>query len=56
MKTKEQIKEILMSNFDSVYCNTCGNEDCDECHRKAMNWGISEKFAEKVANSILNEE
>jgi len=37
MKIKEEIVEILMRNFDSVYCDTCEHEDsgrCDECHRR----------------------
>ena len=56
MKSKEEIIEILMNNFGSVYCDTCEHDDssrCDECHRKAMNWGISEVCAEQIANEIL---
>jgi len=56
MKLKEEIVEILMGYFDSVYCDTCKYNDssrCDECHRKAMNWGISASFAETVASEIL---
>ena len=56
MKSKEQIIGLLKDTFESVYCDTCEHEDsgrCDECHRKAMNWGISENFAKKVAEEIL---
>lgn len=52
MKTEEEIIGILMSNFDSVYCDTCNAEYCDECNRKAMNWSISEKFAKIIASEI----
>lgn len=57
MKTDE-IKEILMGSFNSVYCDTCEHDNsgrCDECHRKAMNWGISGKYAEVIADEILKE-
>ena len=56
MKNKEEIVDILMGYFDSVYCDSCEHDDtsrCDECHRKAMNWGISEDFAKKVAEEIV---
>ena len=58
MEMKEEIIKILMENFDSVYCDTCEYEDssrCDECHRKSMNWGISENCAEQIADKILRE-
>lgn len=57
MKSKEQIIKLLKDVFESVYCNTCEYEDssrCDECHRKAMNWGISDKCAEQIADIILD--
>jgi hypothetical protein len=55
MKNKDEIVEILMGYFDSVYCDSCEHDDssrCDECHRKAMNWGISEDYAKKIAEEI----
>jgi hypothetical protein len=27
--------------------------NCEGCHRKAMNWGISKTFAESLADKIL---
>jgi len=57
VKSKEQIIKLLKDVFESVYCNTCEYEDssrCDECHRKAMNWGISDKCAEQIADIILD--
>jgi len=53
MKSKNEIVEILKSHLSSVYCDTCQGDDCEECHRKMMNWGISSSFAEKLADEIL---
>ena len=53
MKSKKEIIEILMYNFDSVYCDTCNGKECDGCYRKYMNWGLSFNFAESVAEEIL---
>lgn len=52
---KDKIKQILMDNFKSVYCDTCDGEYCEDCYRKNMNWGISEWFAESIAEKIINE-
>ena len=58
MDKKDAVAQILFDRFANVYCDTCvynkeeeGN--CDECHRKSMNWGISIKYAERVADEIL---
>ena len=54
----EKATEILTSYFNCVYCGTCaydspyGQPECDECHRKAMNWALSEASAAKVAEMI----
>lgn len=57
MMSKEKIIQILKENFDSVYCNSCKNdydEDiCDYCHRKAMEWSISDEYAERIADKII---
>lgn len=54
---KKVIEDILLDRFRSVYCNTCaGNLDadyCGECHRKYMNWGLSENSASRIADEIL---
>ena len=51
-------KEYLMSFFDSVYCDTCRNVDnesaCDYCHRKSMNWAISESAVDKILSDLAN--
>ena len=50
----DEIREYLQSQLNSVYCDTCGSENCDECHRKSMYWSISEDYAETLANRIIN--
>ena len=58
MTIKTQIKNILLKNFHSVYCDTCKNintSECDYCHRKAMNWSLSQMEADRIAEDILTE-
>lgn len=50
---KEQIIKVLETYFNSVYCDSCKGEYCDECNRKSMNWEIGHGYAEDVANEIL---
>ena len=55
---KEAIKTLLLQELSSVYCDTCANSEdenrCDECHRKAMQWSLSEDSADKLASAILD--
>ena len=57
MMNKEKIIQVLKESFDSVYCNSCKNdynEDiCDYCHRKAIEWSISDEYAEHIADKII---
>ena len=59
---KEKIVQVLKNRFFSVYCDSCianinRNDDyCDLCHRKYMNWGISDEYAELVADEIMTGE
>lgn len=56
MTIKAQIKDILLKNFHSVYCDTCENintSECDYCHRKAMSWSLSQAEANRIAEDIL---
>ena len=56
MTIKAQIKDILLKNFHSVYCDTCGNintSECDYCHKKAMSWSLSQTEADRIAEDIL---
>ena len=58
MTIKEQIKNILLENFHSVYCDTCENINtsiCDYCHRKAICWSLSQTEADRIAEEILSE-
>ena len=54
---KGKIVNILMDEFSYVYCFNCNNnldEDlCGDCHRKYMNWRLSESTAEEIADKIL---
>lgn len=64
---KQQIKEILTKEFNSVYCDTCkfnkeseeywedkiGYWGCDDCRRKNMGWELSDDTAERLAEEIL---
>lgn len=60
MKSKDGIVELLMEGLETIYCNTCRSrnnyENCDECNRKMMNWGISEDYAKKLADQIYKED
>ena len=56
MTIKSQIKDILLKNFHSVYCDTCENintSECDYCHRKAISWSLSQMEADRIAEDIL---
>ena len=55
-KSVEEIKDILATRLQGVYCDTCCNNGqdtpCDECHRKSMCWGLSEETAQTLAEDI----
>lgn len=58
MSIKSQIKDILLKNFHSVYCDTCeyiNTSGCDYCHRKAIGWSLSQTEANRIAEDILTE-
>lgn len=61
LNNKEKIQMILLDSFDYVYCPKCAfeqtgeDERCMDCHRKSMLWSISTKYAEELAEKILNE-
>lgn len=54
---KNEIKNILQNSFTGVYCDTCKYDDCDDicenCHRKYMNWALSENTANDIASQIM---
>lgn len=51
---KEKIKEILLEKLSYAYCDNCGTEDCDGCHRKMQNWSLSPATAEELSKEILD--
>lgn len=57
MKERE-IVDYLLEYFDSVYCFNCAGQDgdgddlCEDCHRKYMNWQLSEEAAKILASRI----
>lgn len=57
---KEKISEMLYQNLGAVYCYSCeyGDGDfesdmCEGCHRKYMNWALSRKAADGLAEEIM---
>lgn len=58
---KDKIVKILLDKLKgddgrrTIYCHTCaGGEDrCECCVRKEMFWGISQKYAEEIADQII---
>ena len=60
MMTKDKIIELLMNEFNSVYCDNCIGNDidfdgCDYCHRKSMYWSLNPTRAEALADKIIGE-
>lgn len=54
IKEKEnKITELLLERFDSVYCDNCNSNNCDDCVRKSMGWGLSTHSAEEISKEIL---
>ena len=62
-KMTNKIKEYICNELNSVYCHSCRGNDlkneeheyfCDGCHRKYMNWAISEHAANKMAKDIID--
>ena len=62
MKITEIVK-ILQDELCSVYCDNCsgpdgpedeyGPEQCEDCHRKSMKWGLSTQTAKLLALRII---
>ena len=57
----DQIAELLMMEFCSVYCDSCAynyekidkaDDGCYMCHRKYMNWELSKNIANRIAKNI----
>lgn len=50
---KQQIVDILLDELSYAYCDNCGTENCDDCHRKYQNWSLGKGTAETIADKIL---
>lgn len=54
---KERISELLYGQLGGIYCDSCEYQDnekrCNGCHRKYMNWAISEEAANGLAEAIM---
>jgi hypothetical protein len=57
----KQISKIIYEELSYIYCDNCRhvyaykNEEidpCEECHRKYMQWEISESFCNAIAERI----
>ena len=59
MLNKQEIISILMDEVGAVYCTNCrfdmDDDHCEFCHRKYMNWQLSDEVAERIADKILDE-
>ena len=59
-RIKSEIKDMLLSELAGVYCWNCEHEskdevECEYCHRKYMNWKISQTTATEIADRIVKE-
>ena len=61
MTPKEELVQFVCDRLSSVYCHNCRSQGlgedeedyrCDECHRKAMNWAISNHDATAIVEHI----
>ena len=67
MSLKQNIEKVLREEYSSVYCNNCSGltdndfpdserilyDQCDDCHRKYMNWSIGVNSCTNVTDTIL---
>ncbi len=53
---KSKIVSFLVKELNYVYCDSCANssneEYCEDCHRKSMQWSLSESTAHRITNQI----
>lgn len=52
-----KISKILEDELCYVYCTNCkydmDDDRCENCHRKYMNWELSEEEAIRIADKII---
>lgn len=53
---KNAVSNLLFDELCNVYCYNCENQEtedgCEYCHRKDMNWRLSKKAADSLAERI----
>lgn len=57
MSIKSDLRILLCNELSDIYCHNCKNsctQKCDTCHRKNMNWELSETAAAELVEKILN--
>ena len=57
MMNKEEIVNLLYIELGDIYCYNCRHqgEDCEDCHRKYMDWAIRKETCEQLAGRIVDE-
>lgn len=56
---KDKIAQFIYDYLDWAYCDNCrynfeDSDKCDCCHRKSINWELSEETAEVLADKIMD--
>lgn len=57
MENKYKVADILLTEFNSIYCSSCKNinsSECEECHRKYLSWSLSSETAIEIAEKIID--
>ena len=53
----DTISRILEEELSYVYCDDCKHnleyDECEDCHRKYMNWALSRDSAVNIAEKIV---
>lgn len=56
---KQKAIDAVMLRLNGIYCYNCNhnnkedNPQCDDCHRKYMNWSISEFEAMRIVEEVV---
>ena len=59
MNKKYKIMDILLEELKYLYCDSCKfqySTNCEDCHRKYMNWSLSSETAANIADKIIEME
>ena len=61
-KTKEEISNLIYEYIDYMYCDNCRYNfeipdtcNCDDCHRKYVNWDVLRYDCDLLSERILSE-